>query len=86
VEPPLEGVAVNVTDAPEQMLVVLAETETEGVTAEDTIIVIMFDDAAWSDAQASDEVIVQLTISPLFNVVVVKPDELVPAFKLFTIH
>ena len=61
------GVAVKVTLVPVQMVVALALTATEGVTAVFTVIVTGVEVALVGDAQIAEEVITQVTTSPLFN-------------------
>ena len=63
--PPFVGVAVNVTFVPAQIVLPgLAEILTEGATVDVTIIVIPADVAVAGLAQASDEVITTVTMSP----------------------
>ena len=85
--PPFVGVAVNVTDVPEQIVVPepLAIL-TDGVTALFTVIVTLLEVAVNGDAQDEFEVITQLTTSPLFNVVVVNVALFVPTFVEPTFH
>lgn len=59
------GVAVKVTLVPEQMLVADAATATEGTTVVLTVIVTGDDVAVVGDAQDAEEVITQVTTSPL---------------------
>ena len=61
------GEAVNVTLVPEQMLVEVAETETDGTTVELTAIATGADVAVAGDAQVAVDVITQAIISPLFS-------------------
>lgn len=61
------GVAVKVTLVPEQIVDEVAETATEGTTAELTVIVTSFDKAATGVAHDSLEVILQLITSPLLS-------------------
>jgi hypothetical protein len=64
--PPFVGVAVNVTDAPEHILLPgLADILTDGVTGVDTTIVIPVLVAVAGDAQVALLVSTQVTISPL---------------------
>jgi len=67
------------------MEVELAEIETEGV-AELAVIEMTFEVAVGALMQLAFEVIVTVTWSPLERVLVVKVDELVPAFVPFTCH
>ena len=63
--PPLVGVAVNVTFVPIQIVLPgFATILTAGATVAVTVIVIPFDVAAVGLAQASDDVITTVTISP----------------------
>ena len=57
--------AVKVTLVPEQILLVEAAMETEGVTVVFTTIFTVFDVAVAGLAQVAVEVITQLTTSPL---------------------
>jgi len=63
----LVGVAVNVTLVPEQMMEAEAATATDGVTAVLTVIDTGDEVAEVGDAQASVDVITQVTTSPLLN-------------------
>ena len=65
------GAAVKVTLVPEQMLVDVAETATEGTTDVLTVMVTGVDVAVVGDAQLAVEVITQVTTSPLFRVALV---------------
>ena len=80
------GVAVNVTEAPEHIVVVGVVMLTDGVTAGLTVIVIAFDVAVVGDAQVAVEVITQVTIAPVVSVLVVYVALLVPTFVPFTFH
>ena len=64
------GVAVKVTDAPLQIEVVLAATDTDGTT-DAAVMVIALLVAVTGVAHGSLLVIVTVTISPLFKLVVV---------------
>ena len=67
--PPLVGVAVNVTLAPEQIVLpVLAAILTVGATADVTVIVISLEVAVVGLAHASDEVSTQVILLPFANV------------------
>jgi hypothetical protein len=80
------GVAVNVTDPPEQIEVVFDAIDTEGITAADVIVIPLLV-AATGFAHGSLLVIVTVTISPLFKVVVVKVAAVCPAtFIPLTFH
>lgn len=63
--PPLVGVAVNITGVPEQMLVALAATETPGVNELLTVMLTGVDTAETGEAHETDEVMTQVTASPL---------------------
>ena len=66
--PPFVGVAVNVTLVPEQIVLPgIALMVTDGGTVPVTVIVIAFDVAVVGLAQASDDVITTVTISPFAN-------------------
>ena len=63
------GVAVNVTLVPEQIeLPGVAIMLTDAVTVGFTVMVIALDVIGFGLAQASDEVMTQVTISPFTNV------------------
>jgi hypothetical protein len=74
----LVGGAVKVTDPPVQIEVVFEAIDTEGTTAV-VVTVIALLAAVTGFAQGSLLVIVTVTISPLFKVVVVKVDDVCPA-------
>ena len=61
VDPPLVGVAVNVTAAPAQIVVVGVEMLTDGADDAVTVIVIALEVAVAGDAQAAVEVMTQVT-------------------------
>ena len=84
----MTGVAVNVTEVPAQMVLSrsLEAIETDGVTDELTIIVIPEDAILLDVKHAAFEVRTQVTISPLFKLLVIKVDELVPVLIPFTFH
>ncbi len=66
--PPLVGVAVKVTFVPLQIVLPgLAAMVTDGATAAVNAIVISFEVAVIGLAQASDEVITQVTLAPLVS-------------------
>ena len=77
---------MNVTEAPEHIVVVGVVMLTDGVTAGLTVIVIAFDVAVVGDAQVAVEVITQVTIAPVVSVLVVYVALLVPTFVPFTFH
>ena len=72
------GVAVNVTDPPVQIEVVFEAIDTDGTTVV-VVSVIALLVAVTGFAQGSVLLIVTVTISPLFKVVVVKVDDVCPA-------
>lgn len=63
----MTGVAVNVTGVPKQIELVDAAIDTAGVTDADTVIVMAPDATDAGLAHDSEEVISQITTSPLFN-------------------
>ena len=64
------GVAVNVTLVPEQIVLpVLAAILTDGAAAAVNVIVSSLEVAVFGLAQASDDVITQVTFAPLVNTV-----------------
>ena len=72
------GVAVKVTEPPVQIDVVLEAIDTDGTT-DVVVIVIALLVAVSGFAQRSLLLIVTVTISPLFKVVVVKVEDVCPA-------
>lgn len=84
--PPLVTVAVNVPVVPEHMVVELAAMEIVGVTAGVMVMVIGLLVAVAGAAQVALLVSIQVTISPLFKVLVVKVELLVPASIPFIFH
>jgi len=80
--------AMNVTAVPEQIveLAGLLVMLTVGLADELTFIVIVLLTAAAGVAQASEEVIWQLTTLPFASVELVNVLLLVPAFELLTSH
>ena len=64
----MTGVAVKVTLVPEQMVVSLALTATDGVTEVLTVIVTGVEVAVDGEAQDSEDVITQVTMSPSASV------------------
>jgi hypothetical protein len=68
------------------MVVVLAAMLTAGVTDETTLILIGEDVAEVGEAHVSEEVITQVTTSPLFNELLVKVGLLLPEFVPLTFH
>ena len=79
------GVAVNVTDAPEQIDVDDALIDTDGVT-ELAVIVIGVLVAVDGLAHAAVDVKITVTLSLLLSELLVNVDDLVPAFTPFTCH
>jgi len=70
-EPPLVGVAVNVTDVPGQIELALAEMLTAGVTSGTTLNLIVFDVAVGVLLQIALLVNTQLIISPVLRLLLV---------------
>ena len=83
--PPLVGVAVNVTEVPLQIDVVLAAILTLGSTLVDVMVTGLLV-AVGVDAQARLLVRITVTTSPSFNVVVVNLSESVPLLTPLTCH
>jgi hypothetical protein len=82
----LIGAAVNVIDPPEQIDVVLETIDTDG-TMDVAVIVIRLLANVTGLAHGSLLLIVTVTTSPLFNVVVVKVDAVCPVtFTPFIFH
>ena len=80
------GVAVNVTDPPVHIEVVLETIDTDGITNV-AVIVIGLLAAITGLAQGSLLLIITVTTSPLFKVVVVKVDAVCPVtFTPLTFH
>ena len=80
------GVAANVTDPPVHIEVVFEVIDTDGTT-DVAVIVIGLLAAVRGLAQGSLLLIVTVTISPLFKVVVVKVDAVCPGtFTPFIFH
>ena len=80
------GVAVNVTEAPAQTVVVGVVMLTAGTTLGLMVIVIELDVAGLPVTPPRFEVITHVTIAPVVSVVVVNVALLVPAFVPFTFH
>lgn len=78
--------AVNVADAPAQMLFVLEAIATDGVTLGFTVMVNVFEVAVGTVGQLTLLVNSQITKSPLFKVELVYVVELVPTFTPFNFH
>ena len=84
--PPFAGVAVNVTFVPIQIILPgFATMLTDGVTV-DVTIVIPFDVAVVGLAQASEEVITTVIISPFANTLFEYVLLLVPTLLPFRFH
>ena len=79
------GVAVNVTEVPLQIDVVLAAILTLGSTLVDVMVTGLLV-AVGVDAQARSLVRITVTTSPSFNVVVVNLSESVPLLTPLTCH
>ena len=86
VVPPLEGVAVKVTEPPAQIVVALAAIETPGVTFAFTTILIPVLVAVAGDGQAALLVNTQVTASALLRPDVVYVLLFDPALLPFTFH
>ena len=80
------GVALNVTDVPEQMLFADAIMSIPGVTEAETTILITLDVTDDEVAQRAVEVITQLTRSPFCKELVVYVGLLPPTLDPFTTH
>ena len=83
--PPFVGVAVKVTLLLAQIEVEVAEIDTEGVT-EPAVIEITLEVAVGVVMQFAFDVMVTVTWSPLARELVIKDDELVPAFTPLMCH
>jgi hypothetical protein len=77
---------VKVTFVPAQIVVAVAETETEGVTGEVTVIVTPFEVAVDGLGHVADEVITTVTTSLFTNVALWNVGLFVPALFPFTFH
>ena len=80
------GVAVKVTDDPEQIVVAGVVILNEGVTEDVTVIVTALDVAGLPVTPLRLEVMTQVTTCPLVRVDVVKVGLLVPALTPPTFH
>lgn len=80
------AVAVNVTEAPEQIVVVGVLMLIDGVTEAVTVMVIAFEVAVAGDAHEAVEVMTHVTTWPLVSVVVVKVGLLVPTLVVPIFH
>jgi hypothetical protein len=76
--PPLVGVAVNVTDVPVQIFVLLAAMLIEAVTEEVTVIVIGLELTVNGLAQAAEDIKSKVIMSLFAKVVVVYEDAVAP--------
>ena len=82
----MTGVAVNVTDAPAQIVVADAVIVTLGTTVGVTIINTGLEDMDGGDEHVAFDVKTQVITSLLFKVADVNVVELVPEFTPFTCH
>jgi len=82
----LVGVAVNVTLVPEQMLVAVALTATDGVTLVLTVIVTGVEVAVVGVAQVAVDVITQVTTSPFASAALVYVVPPVPTLAPLSFH
>ena len=80
------GVAVKVTLVPEQIVVADAATETAGVSVLLTVIATGVDVAVVGDAHEDEDVITQVTTSPLLNEPLVYVALLPPTFPPLSFH
>jgi hypothetical protein len=84
--PPFVGVAVNVTDVPEQIVVLDAEIETDGFKLLTTLIVRLLDVAVELLEQFAFEVSTQVITSPETRPVAMYVDKLSPTLVPFFFH
>lgn len=85
--PPFTGVAVNVTGSPAQIAEGVPVIVTDGVTLDETTIVIVFDVAVAGVAQAAFDVRTTVTVFPFVSVEEVNVAAVAPAtFVPFTCH
>jgi hypothetical protein len=82
----LVGVAVNVTDVPEQIEDAEADTATAGVRVELTVIVTEFEVAGLPEIQVPFEVMIQVTVFPLAKAAFEYVGLLVPTLDPLTCH
>jgi hypothetical protein len=82
----LVGVAVNVTDVPEQIVVCVAEILTPGVTLLLTVIAISLETAFAGVAHVVLLVITTVTLSLLERLLLVNIELFVPVLTPFTLH
>ena len=80
------GVAVKVTEVPEQIFVDEADMDTEGVIDALTVIVTVLLVAFTGDAHVALLVMITFIWSPLTKPDVINVLLLIPAFTLFTCH
>src|SRR6478735_8131430 len=83
--PPLVGVAVKVTDVPSQMVVVDADILTSGSTLLELIVISLLVTVGLV-TQARSLVMMTVTISPSFNVEILKVGTSVPLSTPLTCH
>src|SRR5215203_7112607 len=76
--PPLTGVAVKVTDVPSHIEVVLAVMDTSGSTLLELMVIGLLS-AVGVDTQARSLVMITVTTSPSFSLLLVNLSESVPA-------
>lgn len=84
--PPFIGVAVNVTDVPEQIAEDVELIFTDAGPGGTTVIVIELDVVGEPLAQLKLDVMITVTTSPLTKVLVVWIVEFVPTLPPFTCH
>jgi hypothetical protein len=85
-DPPLVALAVKVTVVPAQTVVLLAATETVGVTTGCTVITTLLDVALVGAAHAASEVTIAETTSPFANVDVLNAALFTPCAIPLTYH
>ena len=85
-DPPLTGVAVNVTEVPEQIVEEEAPIETDGVSTGFTVIAIVLLVAVFVVKHVALLVSLQETISLFVKAVLVNDAEFDPAFTPSIIH
>jgi hypothetical protein len=82
----LVGVAVNVTDVPEQIVVALALTLTVGVTSAFTVVAMLLLLAVAVVTQVAFDVITHVTASPFTKLLLLYVALLVPTLAPFNRH
>lgn len=80
------GAAVKVTLVPEQMLVAEADTATEGTTEVLTVMVTGVEVAVVGEAHEAEEVMTQVTTSPLANAALLYVALLEPTLVPLSFH